>query len=160
MPDSRRLFVKHSILVLTVMTFRPLKVFGDCSSETKLLGFGASFQHGEIPKYTAQDLSKSWKLGDCELKNFYVSLQGDRGSFGAQVCTHFTHHKDVWHLRMQFVTGSEALPSSQHVVFDRSWDGPQMSEKDDPLFHPWQETFSIDPAMDKGKIYVRAISCC
>jgi hypothetical protein len=157
MPNTRRLFIKNSIVGLTAMTFRPLDAFSDCRSETKILGFSALFQNGTSTYSTG---TKSRKLGDCELRDLIISLQGSRGFFEGKVCTHFTHTKDVWHLRLQFVTGSEAIASSQHVVFDRSWDGPQMSEQDDPLFHPWHETFPTDPAMDKGKIYARITSCC
>jgi hypothetical protein len=35
-----------------------------------------------------------------------------------------------------------------------------MSERDQPLFHPWKFQFAISPGIDLGKVYGRATSCC
>lgn len=68
--------------------------------------------------------------------------------------------KDVWHFRLELFTGNPSEVGKQVVLFDQSWDGPEMSEQDNPLFHPWHYQFSISPGINLGQVYARATSCC
>jgi hypothetical protein len=161
MSHTRRLFVKKAITatsgLLAATCLLPKSYGFGCKSESRILGFGAS----DVDRVVTYGLRiDDWILGDCELKNVDISFQGDRGVFKGQVCTHFTHEKDVWHFRLKLFTGNPEIPSSQKVRFDQTWIGPQMSEKDNPLFHPWYVKFTFDPSINLGSLYGQAISCC
>jgi hypothetical protein len=160
MSHTRRRFVKDTLVAtggLLVAACLPAKSYGSCASEEKLLPGSASFVNGVTIHSWSVD---NWRLGDCELKNALITFRKHRGVFTAQVCTHFTHTKDVWHFRIQLFTGNPTDKNTQSIRFDKSWDGPEMSELDNPLFHAWREEFTIDPSINLGKVWLRAISCC
>jgi hypothetical protein len=160
MSNTRRRFAKDALVVtggLLVAACLPDKSYGTCASEERLLPGNAVFANGVTThSWGVED----WKLGDCELQNALISIQGGKGVFTAQVCTHHTTTKDVWHFRIQLFAGNPADKNAQLIRFDKSWDGPEMSQKDDPLFHAWREEFSIDPSIDLGRVWLKAISCC
>lgn len=162
MSHTRRQFVRDALVAtggLFVAACLPAKSYGSCASEERILPGSASLVNGVSIHSWSVD---NWKLGDCELKNAVISFRDreHKGVFTAQVCTHFTHTKDVWHFRIQLFTGSFNDKAAQLIRFDKSWDGPKMSELDNPLFHPWREEFTYDPSIDLGKVWLRAISCC
>jgi hypothetical protein len=164
MADSRRSFVKKALAaggaIASSASFISTARADNCAKQTRLLGFGASFGDGQKTVYHLS--IPDWGLGDCELRNVKIDFPVGTGigTFKGEVGTHFTHHEDVWHFRLELFTGEPAKEAEQAVLFDQSWDGPQMSERDQPLFHPWQFQFSISPAIDLGKVYARATSCC
>jgi hypothetical protein len=162
MTDSRRSFVKKVLATTGVIAsstcFVRIAVAG-CAKATRLLGFAADVVDGK----TFYSLSiHDWGLGDCELRNVLIEfpLGAGIGKFRGDVGTHFTHREAVWQFRLELFTGNPSVQQEQVVLFDQTWDGPEMSELDKPLFHPWQFQFSISPAIDLGKVYGRATSCC
>ena len=96
-----------------------------------------------------------WKLGDCELKDAPLTITpGNFVIFNGLVCTHFTHTKDVWHIHLQILQGSQTL-------LDQSFSGPQMSEQDKPLFHTWNARFPLHGATaGHHNIGAKITSCC
>jgi hypothetical protein len=164
MTDSRGSFVKRAFGTISVIASStcivPMAVAaGNCAEETRLLPNGAYISDGKAFRSTRIE---DWQLGYCELRNVVIDFPPGAGigRFRGEVGTHFTHNRDVWHFRMQLFTGNPSSEHDQVVLFDQTWDGPAMSELDQPLFHPWQFQFSIDPAIDLGKVYWRATSCC
>ncbi len=85
-----------------------------------------------------------WKLGDCELRQASLRISGNFLIFIGQVCTHFTHTKDVWHIHLVLFTRNNTDPSRKIVLLDKSFDGQRMSEQDKPLFHNWAARFPIN----------------
>jgi hypothetical protein len=163
MTDSRRSFVKKALAGSCAIAL-PAGIIStaraqNCAKQSRLLGFGSSFIDGK----TVYHLSiADWGIGDCELRNVTIDfpLGGGIGTFQGEVATHFTHHRDVWHFRLELFTGNPSEVGKQVVLFDQSWDGPEMSEQDNPLFHPWHYQFSISPGINLGQVYARATSCC
>jgi hypothetical protein len=102
-----------------------------------------------------------WKLGDCELKQASLRISANFLIFNGQVCTHFTHTKDVWHIHLLLFTRNNTDPSRKIVLLDKSFDGPQMSEQDKPLFHNWAARFPINnQAAQARRLAVQITSCC
>ena len=97
-----------------------------------------------------------WRLGDCELFGANLTLNHSKGTgtFTGNVCTHFTHSKDIWHF---YVELAEVAVSSTYLTIFQ-WDGPKMSEQDKPLFHSWTENFRYSESTRVK--FARATSCC
>ena len=159
--EVRRSFMKRALAagggLTSLVYFAEGAWAADCKAETRLLGFGASLIDG-VQSYNLS--INNWRLGDCELRKVLIVFRGQVGNFQGEVATHFTHGKDIWHFRLELFTGNPSQASSQVILFDQNWDGPRMSELDRPLFHQWQFTFPISPAVDLSKVYGRATSCC
>ncbi len=154
MAFTRRSFVRKAA-ILSGGTFGlacfPLKVLGDCASEKRTPSLI------DVDSNTKRANLGDWHLGDCELKNATITIRSDgSGTFDSQVCTHFTHSKDVWHLHLDigpYVNAPGTLGTFQ-------WDGPRMSERDNPLFHAWKVDFRIDAGSFKLMHNARVTSCC
>src|SRR5262245_15291338 len=134
--DTRRLFIARAFLTtggLVAATCLPRESFGGCASETRSYRFSDT----DNPVVHIQD----GKLGDGALKEASLTITpgGDSVIFRAQVCTHFTHTKDVWNMHLQIFQGSQTL-------LDQSIKGPQMSEQDKPLFHVWHAKIPLHGA--------------
>src|SRR5690348_2789533 len=138
MADSRRTFMRKALAasgLITVSTYVGSSAAQNCTKQTRLLGWGASMRDGRtfysigIPE---------WGLGDCEIRNVVIDTVAGTGvgNFRAEVATHFTHSKDVWHFQLELFTGDPNVPSQQTVLFNQTWDGSPMSERDNPKFHP------------------------
>ena len=131
-------------------------VFGvmECAQGTKTVAFrtvAGTYREAAFP---------DWKEGDCELRGATIRLKGDgSGVFQAQVCTHFTHSKDVWHFYVQLATTAAA---GERYLEAFRWDGPKMSEQDHPLFHNWTVNFKFEwqQVFGQPSLYARASSCC
>jgi hypothetical protein len=95
-----------------------------------------------------------WNVGDCELAKADIKFVGGVGTFDGYVGTKFTHNKDIWRFRLRL-----AAPGGP-TKFDQTWNGPEMSEKDNPRFHHWYFRFSYDAALDFGPLQGFAESCC
>jgi hypothetical protein len=135
---------------LVAVTCLPREAYAGCSSQTRGFRFSAfPDQHTvQIP-----DL----KLGDCELKD--ASLTNLPGGhvvvFNAQVCTYFTHTRDVWHIQLKI------FQSGQGTLLNQSFSGPQMSEQDKPFFHSWTARFPLHPTANGPRGLAATItSCC
>ena len=158
--EARRFFLSRTLATcggLTLLTSFTQNALADCKAESRVLGFGASYVDG------AQSYNLSipnWRLGDCELRSALITFRDNIGEFNGEVATHFTHGKDVWHLRLELFTGNPSRLNEQIILLDKSWEGPNMSELDKPLFHTWQFRFQVNPAINLGKVYARATSCC
>jgi hypothetical protein len=154
MSTTRRFFVKKAIAAtsgLVAVACLPRIAFAGCSSSTR----GYEFDHDGVA--TLED----WKLGDCELKQASLRVSGSYIILNSQVCTHFTHTKDVWHMTVRLVTRDNSNPSKEIVLATGKMDGPQMSEQDKPLFHPWNSRFGFSPQLVKGRRFAAKItSCC
>jgi hypothetical protein len=159
MRDTRRSFLKKAFTTvggLIAVTYLPQKVHAGCASVTK--------DYDLLPQVGQQIPGR--KVGDCEIKAMTLTiLPGALSIFNAQVCTHFTHTKDVWHMRLRILSTLVAKPQQIYSWFDHTFDGPQMSEKDVPLFHDWTETFIIqadvfDPPDMYSPAYAEITDCC
>jgi hypothetical protein len=159
MSDTRRFFFKKvfaSASGLVAATRLPSNLCAGCASVTN--DFDLLPQVGQsIP---------GRKVGDCEIKGMTLTiLPGAISIFNAQVCTHFTHTKDVWHMRLRILSRLVDKPSQLYSWFDHTFDGPQMSEKDVPLFHDWSATFTIqadvfNPPALYSPAYLEINDCC
>jgi hypothetical protein len=159
MSNTRRFFFKKAFAAagsLVAVTNLPSNAYAGCASVTK--DFDLLPQVGQpIP---------GRKVGDCEIKGMTLTiLPGAISEFNAQVCTHFTHTKDVWHMRLRILSKLVDKPSQLYSWFDHTFDGPQMSEKDVPLFHNWTETFIIqadvfNPPNLYSPAYLEITDCC
>jgi len=129
----------------------PVTALADCQSEKRTPALI------DIDANTKKATLDPWHLGDCELKDATITIRSDgSATFDSQVCTHFTHSKDVWHLYLDvgpYVNSPGTLGTFQ-------WDGPQMSEQDNPLFHHWKIDFRIDAGNFKLMHNARITSCC
>jgi hypothetical protein len=104
MPDTRRLFVKKAFNTgagLIAAPYLPNTAYAGCASVTH--DYNLLQQVGQpIP---------GRKVGDCEIKGMTLTvLPGAISLFNAQVCTHFTHKKDVWHMRLRILSKLVAKP--------------------------------------------------
>ena len=126
--------------------------WANCASGTSTSAFATANSTTRVATFA------DWRLGDCELHGARITLSSNgTGAFQAQVCTHFTHSKDIWHFGVELI--GDALNSPNfYTLF--SWNGPQMSEQDRPLFHTWSEIFKVDPQLFKQVTHARATSCC
>jgi len=153
MSDTRRLFLRRTVTAAggsIAVTCLPAQLHGACKSSTE------SFEM-ENGMLSVPD----WKLGDCELKQASLRISGNFLIFNGQVCTHFTHTKDVWHIHLLLFTRNSTDPSRKIVLLDKSFDGPQMSEQDKPLFHNWAARFPINnQAAQARRLAVQITSCC
>jgi hypothetical protein len=153
MLNTRRLFLNRALQTaggLIGGSLLPRKAYAGCKSSTE------SFEMEEgmlsIP---------NWKLGDCELRQASLRISGNFLIFNGQVATHFTHTKDVWHIHLLLFTRNNTDPSKKIILLDKSFDGPQMSELDEPLFHTWAARFPIsNQAAQTRRIAVQITSCC
>jgi hypothetical protein len=154
MSTTRRVFVKKAVAVtsgLAAVVFVPRIAFAGCSSSTR----SYEFNHDGVVNI------EDWKLGDCELKQASLHVSGNFIILNSQVCTHFTHTKDVWHITAQVFYRDNANPTKEIVVATGKMDGPQMSEQDHPLFHTWNARFGFNPALVSGRRFaVNITSCC
>jgi hypothetical protein len=157
MTTTRRSFVRKAVsatggMIATICL--PRAVFAGCSSSTQ------SFAFADINDQQVATIA-DWKLGDCELKQATLRISGNFVILNGQVCTHFTHTKDVWHMTVQLVTRSNTDPSKEIVLASGKFDGPQMSEQDKPLFHTWSARFGINANALKGhRFAAKVTSCC
>ena|SRR5215831_12985408 len=156
MSDTRRLFVKRALTAaggLVTATGLPQESYAGCTSATR------SYVVARPEDVESRVNIADWKLGDCELKDASVTITPTNVIiFNGQVCTHFTHTKDVWHIHLQLLT-----KYPQKVIwFDKSFVGPQMSEQDKPLFHSWSESFPFNPsgATLPRRMQLDITSCC
>jgi hypothetical protein len=132
----------------------PRAAFAGCSSNTQ------SFEFSNINDQQVATIA-DWKLGDCELKQATLRISGNYVILNAQVATHFTHTKDVWHMTVQLVTRNNTDPSKEIVLASGKFDGPQMSEQDKPLFHTWTGRFAFGANALKGhRFAAKVTSCC
>jgi hypothetical protein len=154
MSTTRRLFVKKAIAATSgsvAIACLPPIAFAGCSSNTR----SYAFNNDGIVNI------EDWKLGDCELKQASLRVSGNYIILNSQVCTHFTHTKDVWHFTAQIFYRDNANPSKEIVVTTGKLDGPQMSEQDKPLFHTWNARFAFNATAVKGRRFaVNITSCC
>jgi hypothetical protein len=160
MQENRRSFLRKAITLsggVIAAASLPTSAFAGCKTEIRHIVLD-----GNLTATTPD-----WKLGDCELKDFSMQLKEPAkdildGRFTANVATHFTHTKDVWHLHLQLVAVDDQKKVPSVVLFDRSWDSPPMSEKDNPLFHPWSNEirFPVGAVKFKGHIEGTLTSCC
>ncbi len=130
-----------------------LNVFGgqNCSSGKQTAGFRQINGSSKVASFT------DWREGDCELQGAQITLNTNgTGVFSAQVCTHFTHSKDIWHFYVEL--GKDANSALHYTSY--KWDGPKMSEQDHPLFHTWTVNFKVAPDAVSLIQYARATSCC
>jgi hypothetical protein len=157
--ESRRLFVKRAVTAtggLWVAASLPSLARADCAGGSRQIPLGA---HSGDGKTTFSGGIASWSLGDCVLSGCVIKFGNGFGTFDAKVRTNFTHDKDIWHFRLQLFNGTPD-PKSWVLKFDRSWDGPQMSEHDNPRDHPWHENFTYDRSLDAKPVIAVATSCC
>ena len=68
-------------------------------------------------------------------------------------------------MRLRILSTLVAKPTQIYPWFDHTFDGPQMSEKDVPLFHDWSGTFIIkadpfDPPDMYSPAYLEITDCC
>jgi len=80
------------------------------------------------------------------------------GYFACHVKTNFTHTKDVWHMHASL--GGATYQDGQHPYADFAWNGPSMSERDNPQFHVWREEFVYDPHDFHQIVIAYLRSCC
>ena len=161
MLNSRRSFIRTVAKTaggIYAIASRPIPTYAGCSS---------SIAQFDITQSSFAETIPGMKLGDCEMKTMRLQLGSNgEGYFTTQVGTHFTHGKDVWHLRIQILSPSRANASQFISWFDQTFDGPQMSEKDNPLFHDWAIVFKfpsagLNPPADKSyPSHVRLTHCC
>lgn len=153
MPSPRRLFLNKAFQTaggLLAAACLPRNLYAACKSSTESF----EMENGmlSIP---------DWKLGDCELQQASLRISGNFIIFNGQVATHFTHAKDVWHIHLLLFTRNNTDPSKKIILLDKSFDGPQMSEQDKPLFHRWAARFPINnQAAQARRLAVQITSCC
>jgi hypothetical protein len=162
MSETRRFFVKKALQAtggVLVAASLPIKSYaGGCKSDTASFEFARNNETGQL-----QINLPDWKLGDCELRQGVVTLfSNGSGIFSSQVCTHFTHHKDVWNLHLRIYSRSVPGSNNKPTYFydGPTWAGPQMSEQDNPLFHSWQEKFLLGTRALKYGLAAEITSCC
>ena len=125
--------------------------WANCSSGTRTSPFATASKTARIATFA------DWRIGDCELQSASLTINASgAGSFSAQVCTHFTHSKDIWHFGVALL--GAANDQNFYTLF--SWDSPPLSEQDRPLFHSWSESFHVDPQLFHKANFARATSCC
>jgi hypothetical protein len=157
MTSTRRAFVRKAVsatggMIATICL--PRVAFADCTTNTRSLQF-VNINDQQV--VTIDD----WRLGDCELKQATLRISGSFVILNAQVCTHFTHTKDVWHMTVELVTRTNSDPNKEIVLASGKFDGPQMSEQDKPLFHTWTGRFEFNANAIKGKRFAAKVtSCC
>lgn len=155
---SRRRFLQQStegLGGLAALTLLPTALraqhWANCQSGKQVIAFK------QLNATTKVAVFNDWHEGDCEMQGARLTLQSNgSGSFQSQVCTHFTHSKDIWHFYVELA--ADAQSSTFLTVY--TWDGPKMSEQDRPLFHPWQVNFSLPGGDFTRVLYARATSCC
>ena len=160
MLDTRRYFLKKAITTaggLAAASVLPRLSYAGCTSSTRNFEFTDIIGSGT---FTAN--IPDWKVGDCELKDSSLTLTpGNFIIFKGQVATHHTHTKDVWHFHLQLFTRNNPNPSQKVILFDRTFDGPNMSEQDKPLFHTWTFRSPFNPRGTAfRRIAAEVISCC
>jgi hypothetical protein len=157
MLTTRRSFVVKTVRATggaIAVVCLPRIAFAGCSSSTRSFEFV-----NQLDQLVAT--IDDWKLGDCELKQASLRISGNFVILNAQVCTHFTHTKDVWHMTVQLVTRTNTDPNKEIVLATGKFDGPQMSEQDKPLFHTWTGRFGFNANSIKGKRFAAKVtSCC
>lgn len=97
-----------------------------------------------------------WREGDCEMQSAQITITPTTFTFNAQVCTHFTHSKDIWHFYVELAKDT----TSSTYLTEYSFDGPKMSEQDKPLYHAWSYTHGLPGGAFAQIKYARATSCC
>ena len=154
---SRRLFFKNSARALGggASLFVPhvmrAQHWANCHSGKQV----ATFQQANAKTKIA--VFSDWCEGDCEMRAAILTLNSNgTGTFASQVCTHFTHSKDIWHFYVELAVS----PISSTYLTTYSWDGPKMSEQDHPLYHAWQVAFHIPTGTFQNATCARATSCC
>jgi hypothetical protein len=152
--STRRFFVRNALQTiggLTAVSLLPRTVFAGCKSDTA----GFDFNH------EGQAVIPDWKLGDCELRSTTLRASGNFIIANGQVCTHHTHTKDVWHMKIEIITRPPTNPSQVIVIGSGNIDGPKMSELDKPLFHPFTGRIAFNPQLAHGHGFAaRVTSCC
>ena len=154
MSSTRRIFIREASRFtggLAVVVFVPSILHAGCTSST------ASYEFNHDGVISLPD----WKLGDCELKQASLHISGNFIILNSQVCTHFTHTKDVWHMTVDVFTRDNTDPSKIIPLGTGKMDGPQMSEQDHPLFHSWNARFGFNTTAAKGhRTAAKVTSCC
>ena len=154
MSSTRRLFVRNAVQAmggLAVASLVPAVAFAGCTSNTASFNFN---HDGEV-------VLPDWKVGDCELKQATLRVSGNFIILNGLVCTHHTHTKDVWHMKIEIITRPPNDPSQVIVIGSGTIDGPKMSELDHPLFHPYNGRIGFNPQLAHGRGFAaRVTSCC
>ena len=87
------------------------------------------------------------------------------GGFKTKVATHYTHTKDVWHMRIELLSRVRADTTKIYSWYDHTFDSPPLSEQDNPLFHDWSESFTFNIGAIATPVqflpaYVQITNCC
>ena len=136
MSTTRRLFLSKSIAATSgfvAAACLPRIAYAGCTSSTQ----GFEFNHDNVA--TIPD----WKVGDCELRQASLRVSGNFIILNSQVCTHFTHTKDVWHMTVQLVTRDNSNPSKGNCLSHRKDGRPR-----DVLSRTNRSSTSGTPASD------------
>ena len=129
--------------------------FQTCHTDTKTLSFTS------VDGHTKRILVGDWNKpggSDCELQNLELTVHDDgTGTYNSSVCTHFTHGKDIWHTRVVLLG---AVVNAPGELASFQWDGPKMSERDKPLYHPFNTTFTFNKAYFPNIRNASITGCC
>ena len=158
MTMTRRQFLQETtrsisglVLLTAVPTVLRAQHWANCQSGKQVVPFTQLNSTTKIARFS------DWHEGDCEMQGASLTLQSNgTGVFQSQVCTHFTHSKDIWHFYVELAVDQ----NSSKLLTSYSWDGPKMSEQDQPLYHPWKANFRIPTGVFASARYARATSCC
>jgi hypothetical protein len=125
--------------------------WANCHSGKQVVPFAQANATTKIATFS------DWHEGDCEMQGASITLHRDgTGLFHSQVCTHFTHSKDIWHFYVELAADANAPV----FLTEYTWNGPQMSEQDHPLFHDWPVSFRLPGGTFDQIKFARATSCC